>query len=99
MIIGYISLTCAGLFIAATFIIQILAVLLKSYEPEGLLFSFLLGFPFFIFGNITSLIGLFSKIPSNKKMCSIALLIIWLPILLLFALGAVMATVSIYYKV
>jgi hypothetical protein len=99
MMIGYISLACAGLYLLATLGLQFLAVLARDYEPEGMFLSLILGFPFFVAGTVTSIVGLFSKVPKSKKLCIISLLILWLPIILLFLLGLAMLTPSIIYAI
>lgn len=85
---GGCSAGCASFFVLLVVVWPLLHVLGGSYEPDILLFPFLLGVPAFVVSHILAIIALFSKSAETRRWGKRALWIVWggIAVFLLFGL-------------
>ena len=87
---GGCSTGCASFFVLLAVVWPLLHVLGGSYEPDILMFPFLLGVPAFLVTHILAIIALFSRSQDSRRWGKRALWIVWggIGVFLLFGLVA-----------
>jgi hypothetical protein len=95
---GGCSLGCASLFVLAAFVWPALHVIGRTYEPEILFVSFVIGGPAFLIGNILAILGWRSKSASAQRLAKWALRIMWGFVALFFLLAIVAFTMEKFGK-
>jgi hypothetical protein len=86
---GGCSLGCASLFVLAAFVWPALHVVSRTYEPEILFVSFILGGPAFLVGNVLAIMAWRSKSTGARRLGKWALRIMWGFVALFFLLAIV----------
>lgn len=86
---GGCSAGCASFFVLLAVVWPLLHVLGGSYEPDVLLFPFLLGGPAFIITHILAIVALFSRSPDTRRWGKRALWIVWGGIVLFLLFGLI----------
>ena len=90
---GGCSLGCAALFVLAAFVWPALHVISRTYEPEILFVSFVIGGPAFLVGNVLAIVALRSKSRGTQRLGKWALCIM-LGFVALFFIIAMFAFIS-----
>lgn len=83
---GDLALTCAIIFLLL-WSFPVMAALLGDYEPDMLLFPFLIGLPCLAIGTVAGLIG----VARHHPRASLALKLMWIPVGVFILLGVVVA--------